>query len=56
MGMKCDCRADIGSKVGVEGREGRGWSVRGREFGEGRVGGFGCDFERDFESVSGVVS
>ena len=56
MGMKCDCRADISSKVGVNWREGRRWSVRGREFGEERVGGFGCDFERDFESVSGVVS
>ena len=33
MGMKCDCRADISSKVGEEWREGRGWSVRGREFG-----------------------
>ena len=42
MGMKCDCRADISSKVGDEWREGRGWSVRGREFGEERVGGFGC--------------
>lgn len=42
MGMKCDCRADIGSKVGVEWREGRGWSVRGRRFREESVGGFGC--------------
>lgn len=52
MGMNCDCRADIGSKVGVMWRKGRGWSVRGRRFREGFEG----DIERDFESVSGVVS
>lgn len=42
MGMKCDCRADIGSKVGVMWREECRSGEIGREFGEEKVGGFGC--------------
>lgn len=53
MGMKCDCRADISSKVGVKWREGRGWSVRGRRFREERVGGFGCGKGSRVEGVRG---
>lgn len=42
MGMNCDCRADISSKVGKEWREGHGSGEIGREFGEEKVGGLGC--------------
>lgn len=56
MGMKCDCRADISSKVGIWWREGRRWSVRGRRFREERVGGFGCGKGSRVEGGEGILS
>ena len=55
MGMKCDCRADISSKVGEEWREGRGGDVRGRGFREESVGGFGCGKGVGFEGGEGEM-